>query len=107
MHWNQFTLQLMAEYAFGNNWLCDLFFTNTLILLSTWNHFARNEKSSLKYSTMQIFVSISFKLVFLQLKEIIRTCMGKGLFAPQSPFDDFHTNPCIFLSFQTTFNFPL
>ena len=48
---------------------------------------------------MPIFVSMSFKLVFFsQMKEIIR--MGKGRVALQSRFNDFHTNPCIFLSFQ-------
>ena len=59
-------------------------FTNPMILLSTWNYFSRNKKSSWEYATMPIWVRISFKLVFLQLKEIIRICMGKRRFALQS-----------------------
>ena len=86
------------------------------------------KKTSLKYATMPIFVSISFKLVFLHLKEIVcqprpqgapapkprksalgtrlRICMGKARFALQSRFNDFHTNPCTFLNtreFHTLF----
>ena len=53
------------------------------------------------YATMPIFVSMSLKLVPLQLKEITRICMGKGCFATQSHFNDLYTIPCIFLTFQT------
>ena len=45
------------------------------------SYFPEIKKSSLKYATMPIFVSKSFKLVFLQLKEILlRICMGKRRF---------------------------
>ena len=72
------------------------FFIDTMILL-----FSRNKKSSSKYATMLIFVSMSFQLVPLRLKEVTRICMRKGCFATQSHFNDLYTNPCIFLIFQT------
>ena len=67
--------------------------------------FFQKLKDELKDATVPICVSKPFRPVFLQLKEIIRICMEKGSFALQSHFNDFHTNPCIFPSFQATVNF--
>ena len=91
--------------AFCNNSSRDLFFINTIILLVSLNYYSTNKKSSSKYATVPIFVSISFKLVLLQSKEFIRNCMGKEHFASQSRLNDFHTNPCKFPSFQIALKF--
>ena len=49
---------------------------------------------------MPIFISISFKLMMLELKEFKRICVGKGCFATQSRVNDFHTNPCMSKDFH-------